>query len=39
MQQKQILSASVVTLKKLNMVTMRFTKGGNNNDGSYIWVG
>ncbi len=39
MQQKQILTASVVTLKKSNMVANRFTKGGNNNDGSYIWVG
>jgi hypothetical protein len=39
MQQKQILTASVVTLKKSIMVANRFTKGGNNNDGSYIWVG
>jgi hypothetical protein len=41
MQQKQILTASVVTLKNLNMVANRFnpSKGGNNNDGGYIWVG
>jgi hypothetical protein len=40
MQQKQILTASVVTLKKSNMQNNSNPfKGGNNNDGGYIWVG